>query len=541
MGDRYSDRYDAYDDGYGDAYGSQRGSSRRYPASSRDSGYGDYGSYDDYGYSERTQRSSRSYDRQSSTRQTSARQTSVRQSSARQTSTRQSTRGYSSGYDDGYRDSRRGDSSSRRPYQGGDSQSRRTSYSDGGYYADDQADAYRRSSYGSRSSGTTTPRTRTTSQRSSRSTASTADRTPHARRVAGDTRATRSTRDAAVASYAPKRSNKKRNLIIAAVVVVAIVLVGAGMAFAYVKSISDNLHAGVDDDLRNALVSTSLANEPFYMLLMGTDTSVERVETEEDGDTVRSDSMMLARVDPVNKKVTLLSIDRDTMVDMGDEYGQQKINAAYQLGGAAGAVKAVSTMAGVDIAHYASVDFDGFRAIVDALGGVEVDVPMAIDDDDAGGRVDAGLQTLNGDQALILCRARHAYDDIVAAGDVIRAAYQRMILSAIAKKVLSSDVLTIANTVKEMSQYVTTDLDVSDIIGLAQVMQGLDTENDIYTGREPTQSLYLDDVWYELLDEEEWQKMVSRMEQGLPPSENTEIDDATGVTLSTAGSGAPVI
>ena len=320
-----------------------------------------------------------------------------------------------------------------------------------------------------------------------------------------------------------------------------VVLIGVGAAFAYMNSVSENLHEGVDDDLRDALVPTDMGGEPFYMLLLGTDGSVDRHEDPEYGDVERSDSMILARIDPQNKKVTLLSIDRDTMVDLGSEYGEQKINAAYELFGAAGAVQAVSKMAGVDIAHYASVDFDGFRAIVDALGGVEVEVPVDIDDPEAGGSLSAGLQTLDGEQALILCRSRHTYDDMVAAGDVIRAANQRAVLGAIAKKLLSSDVLTIANTVNEISKYVTTDMSLNDIIGLAQMMQGIDPSNDIYTAAEPTTSLYLDDVWYEILDEEEWSKMIARMDQGLPPREVTEIDDATGVALSTAGSGAQVV
>lgn len=334
---------------------------------------------------------------------------------------------------------------------------------------------------------------------------------------------------------APKRSKLKRNLIIAAVVLVAVVLAGAGMAFAYINSISSNLHKGVDDDLKNALVKTDMANEPFYMLLLGVDTSEWRVENQADvADTVHSDSMMLARIDPVNKKATLISIDRDTMVDMG-QYGEQKINAAYTLGGAAGAVKAVSKMTGLDISHYASVDFDGFAAIVDSLGGVEVDVPLAIDDPEAGGSVEAGLQTLNGEQALILCRSRHAYDDMDTVGGNIRDGYQRMVLSAIAKKVLSSDIPTIANTVREVSKYVTTDLEITDIIGLAQIMQGLDPATDIYTAREPTESLYINDTWYELLDKQEWAKMIARMDKGLPPSEKVEVDEATGVALATTG------
>ncbi|MCG5014988.1 LCP family protein, partial [Collinsella aerofaciens] len=89
---------------------------------------------------------------------------------------------------------------------------------------------------------------------------------------------------------------------------------------------------------------------------------------------------------------------------------------------------------------------DGFKDIVDALGGVEVDVPMEIDDEDAGGHLDAGLQTLSGDQALILCRSRHAYDEY-GDGDSYRAANQRLVLSAIAKKILSADVATMASTV----------------------------------------------------------------------------------------------
>ena len=340
---------------------------------------------------------------------------------------------------------------------------------------------------------------------------------------------------------APKRSNAKRNLIIVGVVVLAVVLIGAIGAFAYVNSLSKNLHEGVDDNLKNALVETDMSKEPFYMLLLGTDKSKWREENQADmADTNRSDSMILARVDPVNKKVALISIHRDTMVDLG-QYGEHKINAAYMYGGAAGAVEAVSKMAGVPISHYASVDFDGFADIVDSIGGVEVNVPIDIDDPDAGGSLSAGLQTLNGDQALVLCRSRHSYDDVASDGDVMRAANQRMVLSAIAKKVLASDILTIANTVQVISQYVTTDLELTDIIGLAQIMQGINPDEDIYTAMEPTASAYIDDTWYEYLDEAAWKEMIKRMDQGLPPVNKTEIDDATGTVLSTGGKDAPVV
>lgn len=338
--------------------------------------------------------------------------------------------------------------------------------------------------------------------------------------------------------YARQRKKKKRKTVVAVVLCALLVLVlgGAGAAFAYYQTINNNLHQGISEDLNNALVDTAYAGDPFYMLLMGTDGSEERAGSSEyAGDTFRSDSMMLVRIDPENKKATMVSLHRDTMINMG-QYGAQKLNAAHSLGGSAYTVQVVSEMAGVPISHYAEIDFDGFRDVVDALGGVEVDVPMEINDSMAGGHVDAGLQTLNGDQALILCRARHAYDDY-GDGDRYRAANQRLVLAAIAKKILASDPVTMVNTVEALSRYITTDFDVSEIVSLAQSMRGMDTSTDIYTAMEPTTSEYTNNTWYEHLDKTAWQKMMTRIDQGLSPTEEDEIDEATGTVLASAGDG----
>ena len=336
--------------------------------------------------------------------------------------------------------------------------------------------------------------------------------------------------------YDRARSQKSRRLKVALAVVGVLLVGGLGTAFAYYGILSGNLHAGVDADLRAALVETDPASEPFYLLLMGTDGSSDRESSEEfAGDQFRSDSIMLTRIDPVGKKVTLVSVHRDTLVDMG-EYGQNKLNAAHALGGAALAVQTVSELAGVPISHYAEINFDGFKDVVDALGGVEVDVPMEIDDQDAGGHLDAGPQTLNGDQALILCRARHAYDEF-GDGDSYRAANQRLVLAAIAKKLLAADVATMASTVQALSQYVTTDLEITDIIGIAQAMQGLDPATDIYSGMEPTTSEYIGGIWYEINDAEAWKTMMERVDQGLPPTDQDVVDEASGTILASTGSG----
>ena len=340
--------------------------------------------------------------------------------------------------------------------------------------------------------------------------------------------------DRQTASRKKPRVSAFKVIIIA---IVAVVVIGAGAAFAYVSNISNNLHEGVDQELRDALVHTDMANEPFYMLLLGTDASDDREETGETDGVYRSDSMMLARIDPQNKKATLISIGRDIMVDLGPEYGEQKINAAYAFGGAPLAVEAVSKLAGVPISHYAEIDFDGFKAMVDSLGGIEIDVPMKIDDWMAGGVVEAGYQTIDGNSALVLCRARNAYADSATRPDDMRTANQRLVLGAIARKLLASDIATIASSVSAMSEYVTTDLELNDIIGLAQAMRGLDPDTDLYTASVPATSQYINDVSCDFVVDKEWKAMMDRVKAGEPPLEEAVVDEATGTVLATAGNG----
>lgn len=342
-------------------------------------------------------------------------------------------------------------------------------------------------------------------------------------------------RNAAQTHYASEHRRLARHRIIKRVlIIIAIVVAAAAIAFgAYLFHINSNLNSGVDSGLSNVLVRSNITKEPFYMVLMGTDQSLERDADGSTDDTYRTDSIILARMDPVNKKVTLVSLPRDTEINIPN-YGTQKLNAAYAIGGASMAVQAVSDISGQGISHYGLVDMDGLKEVVDDLGGIDVDVPITIDDDDAGGHLDAGEQTLNGDQALILCRSRHAYDQY-GAGDDFRAANQRLVLSAIANKILSSDPATIANTVNSLSKYVKTDLSVTDIVALAQAFQGMDTSNDIYSAEMPTQSVYQNNLWYEQIDQSAWKTMMDRVNNGQSPTTENQVDEATGTVLSNAG------
>lgn len=344
--------------------------------------------------------------------------------------------------------------------------------------------------------------------------------------------------------YASARTKRKAKGAVRAVVItiIAVLALGCTVAFAYFSNISSKLNEGIDSALRGQLTETA-SGDPFYMLLIGIDKSWDRAESAEygaDDAAYRTDSILLARVDPSNKQVTLVSIHRDTLVDFGSDGGKQKINAAYSIGaakkdkgedtsGAAYTVETISKFAGVPITHYAEIDFDQFVSVVDTIGGIDVNVPVdVIDPKFTGANIKAGQQTINGEQALQLCRARHAYDKY-GDGDVYRAANQRMVIGAILKKVLASDPATITNTVNTLAGSVSTDLSIQDILSLATTFRGFDMNTNMYSGMEPTNSKVINGIWYEICDTKAWQKMMTRVNQGLSPYESESEDSALGV------------
>jgi LCP family protein required for cell wall assembly len=342
-------------------------------------------------------------------------------------------------------------------------------------------------------------------------------------------------RNASLGRYADTRKRRHRKSVLRGVLItfLCILLSGGVAVAAYMFNINSRLTQGVDSSLRSVLSEASF-DQPFYMLLLGVDKDSVRESDSNYGESessYRTDTIILARIDPVNKKVTLISIPRDTYVDMG-EHGQQKINAAYSYGGAAYTVQVVEQLAGVDISHYASVDMDGFAAIVDAVGGVTVDLPVAVSDPDYTHLdLPAGEQTLDGETAALLARCRHGYD-AYGGGDYYRAANQRMLIGAVVKKVLASDPATMASTISTAADYITTDFSVTDIINLASQFSGFDIDTDLYSGQCPTQSQYVDGLWIDVLQQDEWDAMMKRVDAGEPPYSDSSQDFTAGVAGS---------
>ncbi len=359
---------------------------------------------------------------------------------------------------------------------------------------------------------------------------------------------------------------RRRRVMTGVVATIAIVLVCAVAATAigattFVNSIGSRMNAGVTDETKAALAAQqeqarqrAISNlsessetlpdnwqdtTPFYMLLIGTDKSESRTEGDEaylygDSDeNFRSDVMILARIDPGNKKVTLVSIHRDTMVTIDGK--QQKINAAYAIGGIPKVLEVVSEFAGVPISHYAEVDIDGLAAVVDAMGGVTVDVPYTIDDP-LMGYLEAGTQKLNGDQALILCRSRHAFD-YMGDGDRYRAAHQRLFLSAMATQLFASTPQTMISVIDTIANYVTTDLTTEQIVSLALTMRTMDTSTDIYSTMNPTTTEVINGTYYEMSEDGAWEQLMAMVDAGeKPPVDSGYLDPLNDINSSGDGS-----
>lgn len=166
------------------------------------------------------------------------------------------------------------------------------------------------------------------------------------------------------------------------------------------------------------------------VLLLGLDHGLGRPQQGNE----RSDVIMLAHVDLSRKKICLLSIPRDSYVEIPG-HGRSKINEAYSLGGPQLARATVERVTGMSVSRHLVLDFDEFRWLVDLFGGVQVTLENPIADPKVG-YIPAGSQLLNGDQALIMARSRdYPYGDL----DRVRQ-QQRILIQALyqGKKIASS-------------------------------------------------------------------------------------------------------
>ena len=290
----------------------------------------------------------------------------------------------------------------------------------------------------------------------------------------------------------------------------------AGLWFSNIVSrINDG--SVITDDLMLTLVDSDVAHEPFYILLLGTDGRPGE-------DTYRTDSIILTRVDPTEKQVTLISIPRDTYVEY--KGSAMKINAVFTYGqsddgsGAAEMIEVVNELCGVQISEYAEINFQGMQALIDAVGGIDLYIPEGdevIGDEHLPGiEIESGQQHLDGEHALAFSRSRYLYND----GDYTRMRHQRMVLGALANKILNNlDITTVPAILESLADMVHTSLSVNDIVALINAMRGMNTD-DMYSANLPSwagEDTYIDGQSYVFVMEDKLREMMERVNEGKDP------------------------
>ena len=308
-----------------------------------------------------------------------------------------------------------------------------------------------------------------------------------------------------------KTKSKTKKIILIIAIVILGILAATGIAIAlYVNSLSEAIKIDdpeVSDNLKQVLTPVEADSDAYYTLILGSDAR--------EGDvTSRSDVIILMRVDPENAQLTMVSIPRDTRVEI-EGYGMQKINAAYAIGGASASVDAVSKFANVPITHYAEIHFEELKKLVDLLGGVWIDVPVANDEtgeSNTGFEFEPGEQLLDGENALAFAREREGYER----GDFQRSDSQRLLLNAIMKKVLSASPIDLPGVVQQAAQCASSDYTINDLIDLALKFQSSE-DITVYSCMAPSSLATIDDLVFAISDEPKWKAMMERVDAGKNP------------------------
>ncbi|MBB5791968.1 LCP family protein [Jiangella mangrovi] len=313
----------------------------------------------------------------------------------------------------------------------------------------------------------------------------------------------------------PRRRRRNRRILVGVLITLVVLLVAvAGGAFYFVNRLSSNIERIPDAfDIPETARPTELPGDSITFLLGGLD-GEDKVDVYEPG-AARTDTIMLAHFPEGRDRGYLVSIPRDTYVPIPG-HGENKINAAYSFGGPALFVQTVEELTGIRVDHLALIDWNGFQALTDELGGVTLtfDEETQLADDTT---LPAGTHTLTGEQALQYVRDRKD----LPGGDFDRVKRQQNFLRALMNELVSSGTLTdpgkvngVAGAIGEAAR-VDEDLSAFGMVDLALSMNGLRADDMTFltvptdgTGMAGAQSIVVydearaDELWTALKDDD---------------------------------------
>ncbi len=281
----------------------------------------------------------------------------------------------------------------------------------------------------------------------------------------------------------PRKAPKKRRIW--PWIVMVLVFVGAAIGGAYFAS-NSLLEKPAPQSKHDEELLT--AKDKATIMIMGVD--------EREDDVGRSDTLMIASIDPKTKQAALLSVPRDTRVKIKG-HGFDKVNAAYAYGKQKLSQDTVEDLLGVNIDHYVIINTKSFKKIIDAIGGIDIDVPKRMHyedpwDDDGGLIIDfhPGMQHMDGAKAVTYVRYRDEEGDlgrIRRQQDFVRACMDKLLSPAIIPKLPA--------VIKEVMGSIDTDLTFRQLLEFAGTLKE-SKENGLKTDMVPGKPLYIDGVSY---------------------------------------------
>lgn len=345
----------------------------------------------------------------------------------------------------------------------------------------------------------------------------------------------------------PSSPRRRRWLKRAVIGFLVIANLAVGLVYLQIRNVENVIQTSastIPDVVSDLTPTTPEQNDPVTFLVIGSDSREGLDDLQFFGrfEGQRADVIMLIQIYPEDGRAQILSLPRDLWVSIPG-HGENRINAAYGIGEASLMVRTVKEVTGVGINHYVEVDFVGFKAIVDELGGVVIDFPYPARDNKSGLSVQAGRQTLNGTQALAYARSR-SYQELrngkwvsVDANDIGRTQRQQQLIFAILRRLARPATLTEAGPIVEsFAKHLSMDsaLAESSLVRLAFSMRGISAEK-IEAATLPTTGTTINEMSVLRRKEPEATDLLARFAAGRSLTEAVLESPATLVVLNGNG------
>ncbi|EJO5346424.1 LCP family protein [Clostridium botulinum] len=318
-----------------------------------------------------------------------------------------------------------------------------------------------------------------------------------------------------------KKVRKKRNRGLKVIIILfsLIILLGA-LGYFYLLGFTN------DSKLGEGRINTKKveSGEPVNILVMGVD--IGDPNSKNASDPKRTDTMLLVNYNPKTKNINIVSIPRDTRVTMNNK--KIKINSAHAINGINGSIEAVENLLGIEINNYAKIDYEGFRKVIDAIGGVEMEITRNMNYDDSSQNLHIHFQKgttvqLDGKKAEEFFRWRKNNNGTgLADGDLGRIENQHKFISKVVEKIKSPSIIPkIPSVLSAIPDYIETDMSPEEIIKYGYIVTKGDKANINMTTLKG-EAKYIGNISYFIYDREKNRELLYTLKTGALSKEDDE-------------------